>query len=136
MHINLEFCRLTNMKKLLSILLLGSVIVLSGNMWVKAESAAGSSLSVVEADTKSKSPSTHPFDQPNLFNVFHQAESGVSISNTPAPLLSGEDREQSAIHDFIASVVENRATVYLQIYHLADRVATFLTLIYPFHTFL
>ncbi|WP_445663964.1 hypothetical protein [Fodinibius sp. AD559] len=124
------------MRKLLSILFVGLVIVLSGDMWVHAESAAESSLSIVQADTKNKSQSTHPFDQPNLFNAFHQAESGINISNVPAPLLTGEDREQSAVHKFIVSAAENRSAVYLQIYQLSDRVTAVLKYLFPYHAFL
>jgi hypothetical protein len=80
--------------------------------------------------------STHPLAQPNLLNAFHEAERGINSSNIPAPWLSVEEREQSAVHKFILSAAENRTAVYLNIYDSIDRSPISLKYIFPFHAFL
>lgn len=103
---------------------------------VQAQPLAEKRAGVVSPAEEEKGHSTHPFSQPNLFNVFHPVESGTSVSNIPLPLLSAEEREKSAAHKFMASAAENWTTVYLQIYHLVDRSPLLLKYIFPFHSFL
>jgi hypothetical protein len=91
---------------------------------------------VVSSAEDKSTRSTHPLAQSNLLNAFHEAESGISIPHIPAPWLSMEEREQSAIHKFIVSASENRATVYLKLYKFVNRDTAFLKLLFPFHAFL
>ncbi|WP_441000101.1 hypothetical protein [Fodinibius sp. SL11] len=124
------------MKKLFSILILGLVSLLTTEAVTHVDYPVENTLSIEKPERENNAQSTHPFEQPNLFNVFHQGETGINISSHPEPWLLEEDREESAIYEFIASATENRLTLHLRIYRLADRTAIFLKYIFPFHAFL
>lgn len=124
------------MQKLYNILLAGLALVLFGHSLVLGQPVMEKRAVVVSPAAEKSSQSTHPLAQPNLFNVYHPIESGISINNIPAPWLSGEEREQSAVHKFIVSAAENRATEYLQLYKSVNRATGVLKLIFPFHAFL
>ncbi len=124
------------MQKLYNILLAVSAIALFGHSLVQGQPVMEKRSAVLSPAEEKSTHSTHPLAQPNLFNVFHPAESGISISNIPAPWLSGEEREQAAVHKFIISAEKSRSTVYLQLYESVNRAARVQKLIFPFHTFL
>lgn len=124
------------MQKFHNILLAILAIALFGHSLAQGQPLMEKRSAVISPAEEESDEPTYPFAQQNLFYVYHPVESGVSISNTLAPLLSAEEQEKSAVHKFIASVVENRATVYLHIYHLVDRAPILLKYIFPFHTFL
>lgn len=125
------------MNKLCNICFVILAVVLFGHPAVQAAQPLAETMDAVFIPLEEENgQQTHPFAQPNLFNVYHPVESGTSVSNIPAPFLSAEEREKSAVHRFIISAEENWATVYLQIYHFVDRSPLLLKYIYPFHAFL
>ena len=124
------------MRKFYNIWLAVFAVALFSHSLVQAQPLVEKRAAVVSPAGEENEQSTHPLAQPNLFNVYHPVESGLSVSNIPAPLLSAEEREKLAVYKFIALAAENWTTVYLQIYHSVDRSPLLLKFIFPFHAFL
>lgn len=124
------------MRRIHNILLALFSVLLFGHSLVQGEPMVKKRSAVVSPAGERSAESTHPLAQPNLLNAFHEAERGINSSNIPAPWLSVEEREQSAVHKFILSAAENRTAVYLNIYDSIDRSPISLKYIFPFHAFL
>ncbi|MDZ7659039.1 hypothetical protein [Fodinibius sp.] len=111
-------------------------IVLIGHSLVQGQPLMEKRSAVFLPVEKESGQATNPLAQPNLFNVYFPVESGISITNIPGPFLSGEELGKSEVHKVIASVADNRACVFLQIYYKVDRTPILLKYIFPFHSFL
>jgi len=124
------------MRRIHNILLALFSVLLFGHSLVQGDPMVEKRSAVVSPAGERSAESTHPLAQPNLLNAFHQAESVINTNNIPAPWLSVEEREQSAVHKFIVSASENRTAVCLKIYDSIDRAPISLKYIFPFHVFL
>jgi hypothetical protein len=125
------------MQKLYNILLTVLAIALFGHSLVAEQPLTEKGAAAVASASDHGNQSTNPLAQPNLHNVYLPVESGINVLTTiPVPYISGEDQEESAVHKFIVRTAQNRAREYLHCYKLANRVATVLKLIFPFHSFL
>ncbi|MEL7833117.1 hypothetical protein [Fodinibius sp. Rm-B-1B1-1] len=105
-----------------------------GNSW--AAPAADTSAEIAQAE-KPESHSTHPFDQPSLFNIYHQAEHACNSStNVPVPLLVLDEQDQSLVYRSALLGRELQDQAWFAIFETPNRKFTHLSLIFPFHSFL
>lgn len=113
------------------------ILLLFGNSLAEAGSSVDNNSAVIYSADKNKARSTHPFDRPNLFNIYHQAESAGSLLNiVPIPYASADERDEIASYQILESEIKKNVSTWLQLYITVDRLAGDLKLIFPFHTFL
>jgi hypothetical protein len=105
-----------------------------GDGWAAPTTA--SDTHIVKAE-KTGSQSTNPFNQPNLFNIYHQAEhAGNSSSNIPVPHLVVDEHDQSVAYRSAKLNRDQQEEVWLKIFEIPNRTFLRLSFIFPFHSFL
>lgn len=130
-------CNFISMKLGQKILLLLTLLLMGGSVVQAGPSTAEQHDASIQPAAQGGAQSTHPLDQPNLFNIYHSAESsGNLINNSPVPSLSGDERDDNAKSRMAALAIKQQVSTCLHIFEISDRRAVVLKLIYPFHTFL
>ncbi len=98
--------------------------------------AADTSAEIEQAE-EPEARSTHPFNQPNLFNIYHQAEhAGNSLTNVPLPLLVVDEQDQSLAYQRVLLCRELQEQVSFATFEETNRELDRLKFIFPFHSFL
>lgn len=111
--------------------------VLWGSAGAQAAPSSNNNSAVIYSADKNKSQSTHPFDRPNLLNIYYPAESmGSLLVYIPAPYVMGDERDEVARNQRAESEIQKNVSIWLRIYTKVDRRTAGLKLIFPFHTFL
>lgn len=113
------------------------IILLLGSSFGMGAVSQGQNSVVIYSSEKNKAHSTHPFDQPNLFNINFLAEStGSLVSYISVPHSSGDERNETPDKRVFEAEIQKNKALRFQVFGVTDRPPTDLKFLFPYHTFL